>query len=857
MNPYQITDDTVIFDCGCSFRRTGKTIEFNPDLHNPNHTINFQCSATYELLQKGLTEGVFQLCSPLGKQWCKKLLPTEMEHISALGSVLRPGCMESKDAQNNSITVRYERKKNGKMELSSYHPIVDTILAPTYGENIYQEQSIELAKQCAGFTLAEADLLRKGIGKKIPEIIAQCKKDFISKGKELGVFTEEQLVEIFGWIEASQRYSFNHCLNKHTFIRRMNITNKHKSPPLHIGDMYKIRNDIAYAKSIGKLALYKKWKLLGNFGQGLSLCADGRIRPNIIKNILYAGQQPYFRVNLTNGDFIECTINHKFPTPFGEKKLSELKIGDKLFYKGEYEKTNFGPINSYSDYKIEDRKKRSKEGKGKGKFGQNKTGEMNHWYTNGSYTEFQKNNLIIPRICQRCHAGEEKRLELHHINGDRSNSSLENLIRLCASCHKKAEYAAGRTKIGEKGYPYELVEITSIIYKGIDDVYDVEMEGPNHNFVANNGIVTSNSHAWSYGLNGYVTAYQKAHFPLNFYKSWFKNEDKRENYINFVNEAKLFNINIYPPDIRDFRHEFYIKRSHIYFGLTNIKGLVKKDLDSLNTLFAEKNWTFAALGAEITWLDFMSVGLEAVSSKTAEVLIRSGALDCFAISRAEMLYEYERWNQLTALEKTAYTNQKTLRSVIHTIIQTDETDYEMRMMKYREKVDKREKSTRKRTKEPKPFVEPKEDRRLPKLRQILAELAKPIYNIQDTVDSIIFAEEDLLGVALTRHKTDEVSNCAETTTCKEILEGRKGYNVLRVKVENCREYKCKNGATMAFVEVSDKSGRMSCVIFGKKDENSPDGYQEYQHLLTRGSVVFISGELSKDSFAIKRVYNVG
>lgn len=1244
LNNYIKTETYIIFDCGCQFGINNKSVIFEPDLHNPKHTIRFNCPATYKLLQLGLTEGVFQLGSPDGKTQCKKLIPTEMEHISALGAIVRPGCKESKDSDGINITTRYQRKKNGKMELSTYHPVVDNILASTYGECIYQEQSIEIAKQCAGFTLSEADSLRKcvtddtmfvsktrgwisikelletnyndqflvmdengkqswkkiskiwctgkhdvmkietnnglsvkatkyhqfltqegwkarrrlqpddllvcannidfigddeihlhlcmviaglvtegyfveengahftnydnsmmntfcfhfeqyfghkpqtndpkvahitehdkkminkylsygksyvkrlpkemmrttketcrkflsfmlsaeggvtektsnfefsssseelvhqvqlllkrfsirsniikknksgykntegkfvdcgpsyrlyindiqdqrilleelityfpdykikalvdninrkddknysihfvppnivkrllnqypqlgnyeggsiynknitrkkfnrlceqsgdkkwiefsqgqhyydsiesmsertrqvltydfsiededtpyivangivihnSIGKKIPEEMSKSKKLFMEKGKELGIFTEQQLEEIFGWIEASQRYQFNHCVLYNTFIRRMNTTNKHKSPQLNIGEMYKVRNDITYAKSIGRLALYKKWKLLGNFGQGLSLCSDGRIRPNIIKNILYSGKQPYFRINLSNSDFIECTITHKFPTPFGEKKLCELKIGDKLFYKGPYEESDFKVIQSYGPKKnIIKKHDRVTEGFMKG--------ENNPGYTNGSYTEFQKNNLIIPRTCQRCGAGEEKRLELHHINGDRSNSTLDNLIRLCSSCHKKAEYAAGRTKIGEKGYPYELVEIISIIYQGIDDVYDVEMEGPNHNFVANNGIVTSNSHAWSYGLNSYVTAYEKAHFPVNFYKAWFANEDKRENYINFVNEAKQFNINVYPPDIRDFRYEFYIKKKHIYFGLVNIKGLVKKDIDAIARIFEEKCWNFPELGKTINWMDFLSVALENISYKTAEVLIRSGALDCFAMDRSIMFYQYERWCELTPTEKKKFNNHQDLIHFIRYLVLEHEFVYESKTKIYLEQSQKRETSKRDYKTE---LKKPIENRRLQKLRKILEELTSPLYNIQDTVDSIIFAEEDLLGVALTKHKTDEINNCAETSNCKEILEGKKGYNVLRVKVESCRPYKCKNGSTMAFIEVSDKTGQLPIIAFS-------EAYEEYQHLLTRGSVCFISGSLDKDSFLVKRVYNV-
>lgn len=824
MNNFNIINNNLQFECGCIFAINNNEIEFNPDLHDSNHTINFKCPATYKLLQDGLTEGVFQLNSDDGKTQCRKLLPTEMEHISAIGAIIRPGCKEclsgdtniaiclnnrkrrkfhyrtlrelyekfqrnapnykkiivscnehnleafenkinsimykgvqdvyrldirirkrvsknnslykiestlnhrfltkcrgwktlaelkegerilvanslkdspkrdlkcfnreksfrdvcfanyeykcvfcdwnegeldvnhidgnrktnnhpdnlcflcpnhhrvfsegnitkeniiserekyklenskffmwavyngktligskdtydidvegpnnnfiagnvvahnSKDKDGLNITTRYQRKKNGKMELTSYHPIVDKILEKTYGENIYQESSLELAKQCAGFTLVEADLLRKGIGKKIPEIIAQCKKDFLRKGEEFGIFTEEQLVEIFGWIEASQRYSFNH------------------------------------------------------------------------------------------------------------------------------------------------------------------------------------------------------------------------------------------------------------------------------------------SHSWAYGLVGYITAYIKAHFPIQFYKNWLIKEKKREKYINFINEAKLFNIAVYPPDLRKFKADFYWDKNNIYFGLHNIKGIVKKDLDYLSEIFAEKGLTFSELGKSIQWLDFLAFGLDNVSSKTAEGLIHSGALDCFEKDRAALAYEYERWSRLTATEKRPLIEfpetykHLSLEEYIRLLVVDREGIYKDQIGEYNSKVEKRKTSGRtyKTT-----LAKPGENRRLLKLREILTELTSPLYNICDTNDSLIFAEENLLGVALTRHKTDEIPNAAETATCLEILKGKKGYNVLRVKVDEIRPWKTKNDTMMAFIKLSDRSGVLPAIAFG-------EAYDEYQHLLVRGNLVFVSGEMGqKDSFIIKRAYNVG
>lgn len=409
-----------------------------------------------------------------------------------------------------------------------------------------------------------------------------------------------------------------------------------------------------------------------------------------------------------------------------------------------------------------------------------------------------------------------------------------------------------------RGNKMQAERIVSIKKIGLTPTVDIEVNNKHHLFFAN-GVVTSNSHSLSYALISYVTAYIKAHFPLQFYKSWLKQENDREEYPKLINEAKLFNIEVHPPDIRFFKPEFHSLANNIYFGLHNIKGIVKKDLDNLAAVFTEKEWSFSAIGKEIDWLQFLSTALENVSSKTAEGLILSGALDCFSLPRARMLYEYERWNRLTPTEKRPLSSKElwegtSLDEYIKYLILDMEGDYKDKMDLYKEKVFKRENSTRQRRKEPKPLVEPKPNRRLDALREIYRELTEPLYSIEDTTQSLIFAEENLLGVTLTKHKTDEIINCAENANCLEVANGKKGYSVLRVKIDQARPWNCKGGQSagkaMCFLEISDKSSKINAVIF-------PEQYEQYQHLLTRENLVFVAGQLGKErSFIINKVYPV-
>ena len=138
----------------------------------------------------------------------KKLKPENIEQLSALIAILRPGTLEA-IRNGKSVTNHYIDKKNGEESLDYFHPALEPILKSTYGEMIYQEQAMEIAKNIAGFNLQEADMLRKAIGKKKPEEMAKVRNKFMEGCSVLNIVSIDEAEQIFGWIEKSQRYSFN------------------------------------------------------------------------------------------------------------------------------------------------------------------------------------------------------------------------------------------------------------------------------------------------------------------------------------------------------------------------------------------------------------------------------------------------------------------------------------------------------------------------------------------------------------------------------------------------------------------------------------------------------------------------
>jgi DNA polymerase-3 subunit alpha len=155
---------------------------------------------TYEMLARGDAIGVFQFESSGMREALKQVRPTEFEDLIALVALYRPGPMQYIPA--------YARRKHGQESVTFIDPRLEPITGPTLGLCIYQESYMEIAKQIAGFSPAEADDLRKAIGKKIHELMASLKDKFLEGCAQNGV-TPAVANQLWKDTEASQDYSFN------------------------------------------------------------------------------------------------------------------------------------------------------------------------------------------------------------------------------------------------------------------------------------------------------------------------------------------------------------------------------------------------------------------------------------------------------------------------------------------------------------------------------------------------------------------------------------------------------------------------------------------------------------------------
>jgi len=155
---------------------------------------------TYKLFQRGDCIGIFQLESDGMRRYLKQLKPTQIEDIIAMVALYRPGPM--------AHIPQYINAKNGITDVKYLHEKLEPILKTTYGIPVYQEQIMKIAQDLAGFSLGEADILRKAIGKKIESLLMEQKEKFIN-GIIKNQIDEEIGKEIWNWIEPFARYSFN------------------------------------------------------------------------------------------------------------------------------------------------------------------------------------------------------------------------------------------------------------------------------------------------------------------------------------------------------------------------------------------------------------------------------------------------------------------------------------------------------------------------------------------------------------------------------------------------------------------------------------------------------------------------
>lgn len=586
----------------------------------------------------------------------KNMAPTKFEDIVAVLALYRPGPM-GMDAH-----IAYADRKNGRAPVRPIHPELEEplkdILGETFGLCIYQEQIMQIAQKVAGYSLSQADILRRAMGKKKKSELDKQEDAFRSGMKERG-YSQEAFQALWDTLLPFADYAFNKCVSGDTRVKLSssgsdsngtvtveelyNRLHVNLLPPStrwegqkHTGACLHCKREDRPAVWRGRCRACKSWYIkFNNSGlKAMSLDSDGRIRPRRIKDVHYNGEKEAFKVTLSDGKSITSTFDHRHMTPDGWRQVVDLKVGDSLLTMGSID--NAVSSEKYN-YRLTEGEKTYA---GSRLPTPHRTGENSVGYVNGGsmllreWTETQEWSCSV----EGCEKSRESgnRIERAHLDGNRTNNDPSNLRMMCASHHKKWDYENNgrlrRNQVGNSSVPVEIVSIDNV---GVIPVYDLEMdsdagnESVEHSWVGN-GIVTHNSHSAGYALLSYVTAYLKAHYPEEYMAALLTSvSTKPEQTALYLNECKKMGIEVTPPSIIASEKNYSPKIKQIVFGLNSVRGLGGQTVDDLLKYRDGDKYDNIP-----TLLEHIPVG--ALNKKVFEGLIFGGALDTYGHNRRSL-----------------------------------------------------------------------------------------------------------------------------------------------------------------------------------------------------------------------------
>jgi DNA polymerase III subunit alpha len=220
---------------------------------------------TYELLGEAKTFGVFQLESAGMRDALRGLRPERLEDVIAIVSLYRPGPME--------LIPDFINRRHGRAKITYEHPAMETFTRETYGIMVYQEQIMQIASEMAGFTMGEADTLRRAMGKKDRELMAQQRDKFIAGCRERNT-AAAKAERVWELMEKFAGYGFNKCLTADTMIEMADGSQKAITEIVD-GDRVLTKDGVFTAQGV---------------------------RPS--------GLRPVGRLSVANGRAIRCTADH-------------------------------------------------------------------------------------------------------------------------------------------------------------------------------------------------------------------------------------------------------------------------------------------------------------------------------------------------------------------------------------------------------------------------------------------------------------------------------------------------------------------------------------------------------------------
>ncbi|MGI8622648.1 MAG: DNA polymerase III subunit alpha [Solirubrobacteraceae bacterium] len=607
-------------------------------------TLPLDDPGTYAMLARGDSVGVFQFESEGMREALKRVAPTEFDDLVALVALYRPGAMDQ--------IPTYARGKQHPESVSYPDERLRTITESTKGVILYQEQSMQIAKSLAGFSGAKADDLRKAIGKKNREAMAQLKPEFFEGCRASG--TSASVTDaLWATNERAADYSFNKCASGDTRVI--------------LADGTRVRLSEAYRLQPREL---------------MSMWTDGEVRPNAVSKIVRTGRQDVYRVRCASGRQIRVTMDHRLLTTDGYIPLRDMEIGStelitlpmvsekqrdarrptttnpvvRPVHELHPDMTRAGTAAMHERVRwlwANDAEWRAKQmarsfasvraayDPGPG-YGHCSIATNGLWCA--SWPERQMCEWLIERSVE---------FEMHKAlpNGRLCDFYFDGVYWEMDGMDRSSEYF--QAKYGELPFVVVTPEdfafrvdrhlatahvengdpIVSIEHAGRTMTYDVEMsaDGP-LNFIAN-GIVSHNSHAACYALISYRTAWLRANYPAEYMAALISSVMATKDKVPFfVAQAEQMGIEILPPDVNLSDHEFMVVDGNIRFGLDAVKGVGYAAVEAIKGAREAEGGHFTSL-----WDFCARVDSRCVNKKAIEALIKCGAFGSTGATRKGML----------------------------------------------------------------------------------------------------------------------------------------------------------------------------------------------------------------------------
>lgn len=621
-------------------------IKFTKGIDLSPYEIPVTDEKTYQMLASGDTAGVFQVESSGMQSSLRMIKPTEINDITALVALYRPGPMKN--------IPTYAARKHKIEEVIWEDDRLKESLGTTYGIAVYQEQLMQMTKTLANFTPGEADKMRKAVGKKLLDEMQKMEGKFVEGSVKNGL-TAQLAKHIWerDFLPAAD-YSFNKCLAAET--------------PVQLADgTWRSIADLHAAHASGEVL------------QLMSLWHDGQLRAHSVANIVSTGTKPVLEVTLSDGTRARMSADHRILTNQGYMRADQLMSGSSRVLTAADAVRDTRPRQLVPPVAVEVtaglRTKLSGIAYQRAGYDQ-----LKDWFTESAQFFVEKAATPSPSPVYADFYFDDVYWVVDAL--DRSDDYYRRRFgnlpyRVVAPEEIRLVMPAWRD--GEAPSCGQLV--VSVEAAGEAETFDIEMMlGGPRNFIAGegHGLVSHNSHAACYGRLTYITAYLKCNHPHAYMAALLSSvmgtKDKGPLYLQ---ETRRMGLPVLPPSINHSLNSFtVIERDpnkplpdpehavedagmfEILVGLRAIKSVgenviadIKRERESEKGLFT-------------SFHDFVR-RMPSANKTVLNQLIRSGALDNLGMTRRamfesveEILDERKKWHSRKEKEYLAAAVEK-------------------------------------------------------------------------------------------------------------------------------------------------------------------------------------------------------